>query len=67
MPLYEYFCNTCEYFFEELLKKDIPNRRCPNCGKAAHRIISKTNFKVNGYSYANGYSKGQIKTHDDKR
>ncbi len=67
MPLYEYFCDTCEQFFEELLKKDMPNRKCPVCGRVSHRIISKSNFKINGYSYSNGYSKGQTPKHDDKR
>jgi len=46
MPLYEYFCDTCEQFFEELLKKDMPNRKCPVCGRVSHRIISKSNFKI---------------------
>jgi|APIni6443716594_1056825.scaffolds.fasta_scaffold234636_3 putative FmdB family regulatory protein len=59
MPLYEYFCNRCELSFEDLLKKDAPNRKCPRCDSTAHRIISKSSFKINGYSTLNGYSKGK--------
>jgi putative FmdB family regulatory protein len=63
MPLYEYFCDVCNLSFEVLLKKDVHNRKCPRCDSTTHKIISKTNFKITGYSYANGYSKEQSPKH----
>jgi len=65
MPLYEFQCNVCGYIFEEIHNKVDPTKIssfCPRCkeenkNSIALKIISKSNFKVNGYNADNGYSK----------
>jgi len=50
MPLYEYYCSTCELKFEALANladHDKP-AECPNCNNEAHRIISATAFILKG-------------------
>lgn len=60
MPIFEFQCKKCGYIFEEVEFKDLKKiyTQCPNCKKGiAKKIISKSNFIINGYSYSNGYSK----------
>lgn len=63
MPIYEYACTSesCAHRWEDLEKMtDPPQTKCPKCGKeTAVRLMSRANGKVNGYSAANGYSKGR--------
>ena len=41
MPLYEYWCKSCEDIFEELkLLSDTGGVKCPECGKDSERIMS---------------------------
>src|SRR5437868_4277281 len=47
MPLYEYFCNTCERAFEALIPLSAskePTQACRRCGGPAHRILSAVNI-----------------------
>jgi len=56
MPLYEYYCATCVKTFESIERMGTKEVPCRKCGEQASKVISPTNFKINGYSYANGYS-----------
>ncbi len=42
MPLYEYYCMTCDFTFEELssLSESSRKKPCPECGKKAPRTVS---------------------------
>jgi putative FmdB family regulatory protein len=64
MPLYEYYCKSCKKIFEKLSKYGEDKTKCPKCEKECKKFISISNFKINGYSYANGYSKGAKTKHD---
>jgi len=51
MPLYECRCERCELTFEVLAplsSSGLRSRPCPNCGRAARRIISAVAFTVEG-------------------
>jgi putative FmdB family regulatory protein len=51
MPLYECRCEQCELTFEVLAplsSSGLKSRPCPNCGRAARRIISAVAFTVEG-------------------
>jgi putative FmdB family regulatory protein len=51
MPLYECRCGRCELTFEVLAplsSSGLKSRPCPNCGRAARRIISAVSFTVEG-------------------
>jgi putative FmdB family regulatory protein len=51
MPLYECRCERCELTFEVLAplsSSGLKSRPCPNCGRAARRIISAVSFAVEG-------------------
>lgn len=64
MPLYEYYCKTCNKMFEKLSKYGEDKSVCPKCGEKCNKFISASNFKINGYSYSNGYSKGAQSKND---
>lgn len=59
MPLYEYRCCACGHEFERIVSLCQANKIifCPQCDEKATKQISAPNFKINGYSEANGYSK----------
>jgi putative FmdB family regulatory protein len=42
MPLYEYYCMTCDFTFEELssLSESSKKKPCPDCGRRAPRTVS---------------------------
>lgn len=48
MPIYEYFCDTCDKKFEMLVMgKETP--KCPDCGKAdIRRLMSACGFISKG-------------------
>jgi hypothetical protein len=48
----------------QLLVDGEDKTKCPKCEKECKKFISISNFKINGYSYANGYSKGAKTKHD---
>jgi putative FmdB family regulatory protein len=56
MPLYECRCERCELTFEVLAplsSSGMKSRPCPNCGRAARRIISAVAFTVEGGARSN--------------
>lgn len=62
MPIYKYQCSQCGFDFETFVKmeeRDKPSATlCPKCGEyKIQRVPTVSNFKINGYSEANGYSK----------
>jgi putative FmdB family regulatory protein len=61
MPIYEYFCKSCDKTFESFQKiTDKPLANCPECGKKVKRLISSTSFALKGGGwYKDGYSKGK--------
>jgi putative FmdB family regulatory protein len=57
--MYQYLCSSCSYEFEELhtvAQRD--EASCPKCGSSetTRSVGYSGQFKVNGYSEANGYS-----------
>lgn len=52
MPIYEFKCQKCEEYFELLVMKkenEDEEMKCPKCGaQSFERIMSTTNFSVNG-------------------
>jgi putative FmdB family regulatory protein len=60
--IYTYKCHKCGHKFEQELKVDYryePTLKvCIRCGEyAVKKEVDAANFKVNGYSEKNGYSK----------
>ncbi|MFO7952098.1 MAG: zinc ribbon domain-containing protein [Bacillota bacterium] len=40
MPLYEFYCSTCQKKIEELCSSGVECISCPSCGKNAGRVMS---------------------------
>jgi putative FmdB family regulatory protein len=58
VPIFEYKCDKCGKTFE-MISMFHSLVKCPDCDNGeVKRILSPTYFKINGYSYSNGYSKG---------
>ena len=58
MPIYEYGCQQCGHYFEEMQKfSDPPVERCPECGSLeAQRKVSVSAFHLKGGGwYKDGY------------
>ena len=48
MPIYEYVCNDCNTYFEEIVLKE-EKIRCPKCnGQNTKRLLSICRTKVSG-------------------
>ncbi len=46
MPLYEYYCDTCNKTFEEVQSyEERDNVVCPDCGAGVDREVSSFNWK----------------------
>ncbi len=62
MPTYEYRCTKCGCTFEEFHNmNDTSQRKCPECGSEAERMIGTGSgiiFKGPGF-YATDYAKGK--------
>jgi len=58
MPIYEFKCKKCGKLTEQIfpITKDVNHIVC-ECGYISKKIMSISSFKINGYSYENGYSK----------
>ena len=48
MPIYDYECK-CGHEFESLESKDMPRKKCPECGKIAKRVLPKNPPQVHMY------------------
>jgi putative FmdB family regulatory protein len=60
VPFYDQKCEKCGHVFEVMRSiRDTTPVVCEKCGGPTKRLISKTSFKVNGYSAKNGYSRGK--------
>lgn len=60
MPIREFKCEKCGKIIEELfLTNENTDSIICKCGNKANKILSSGIFKINGYSYSNGYSKGE--------
>ena len=48
MPIYEFKCEKCNLKFEKIFSKisEKSTEECPECGKPAKRLISRSNFKI---------------------
>lgn len=57
MPIYEFRCEACDALFEQILPIGHRGRkRCPDCGKPARRLISRSSFQLKGSGwYATDY------------
>jgi putative FmdB family regulatory protein len=56
MPFYEFECPE-GHVVEKLERMDVEEVECPECGKKAHKIISRCSFKLKGGGwYADGYA-----------
>lgn len=40
MPLYDFKCTNCRKVTEKLVKSDVTNVECPNCGSSATRQLA---------------------------
>lgn len=40
MPIYEYYCSSCQQRFEKLSRMSDTNQPCPGCGQLAPKAIS---------------------------
>ena len=64
MPIYEYQCKNCGFYFEELQSfSDKPVRKCPDCKKnKVERLISLSAFHLQGSGwYETEYGKKKVK------
>ena len=59
MPIYEYRCLKCLNEFEAMQKfSDSPLKKCPTCGGAVKRLISRSSFQLKGSGwYVTDYAK----------
>lgn len=59
MPIYEYQCMKCRNEFEAMQKfSDSPLKKCPSCGGAVKRLISRSSFQLKGSGwYVTDYAK----------
>ena len=59
MPIYEYKCMKCRNEFEAMQKfSDTPLKKCPSCGGAVKRLISRSSFQLKGSGwYLTDYAK----------
>jgi len=54
MPIYEYECPRCYRRFERYRPSEVGSciEKCPICKEVAHKVISKTHFRLKGGGWA---------------
>jgi len=71
MAIYEYECEACKYYFEELQTfEDAPLSKCPKCGGHVHRLISPGAgliFKGTGFYITDYARKGKTNEADAEK
>ncbi|NOR27647.1 MAG: zinc ribbon domain-containing protein [Lutibacter sp.] len=55
MPIYILRCKNCEREIEELVFNKDKIFKCNNCGTVMKKVMSASNFVINGYSEKNSY------------
>lgn len=68
MPIYEYKCQKCDNYFEQIQKAtDKPLRICPNCGKKQlKKLVSSTSFQLKGTGWYVTDFKNKKETKENK-
>ena len=58
MPIFAYECARCKMRVERLYvhNESVPHVKGCSCGGLQHRVVTAANFKINGFSEANGYA-----------
>lgn len=56
MPIFQYECPSCGHTEEQLDSRPSRYHRC-NCGEYLRMLPACANFKIKGYSEANGYAR----------
>ncbi|MDH4225064.1 MAG: zinc ribbon domain-containing protein [Deltaproteobacteria bacterium] len=58
MPIYEYFCDSCNHEFELLQKiSEAGNAACPTCSGQVERKLSQASFHLKGSGwFTDGYN-----------
>lgn len=51
MPLYDFLCEECDLEVEMFKKIDEKLPNCPVCGRSMVKLISSTNFILNGKNW----------------
>lgn len=52
MPLYEYYCDSCDRSFEVTQKFDeAPLQACPECGAEVRKLMSLGGFSLKGQGW----------------
>lgn len=46
MPMYEYECDKCGEFFEDIAGADAPCPQCPKCSGETRKVISSPSIRV---------------------
>lgn len=66
MPIFEFKCDKCEEIIEMIVKSsnNLPDNLVCDCGGTLSKIPSSSGFKINGYSFSNGYDKTESINYD---
>jgi len=70
MPMYEFFCETCEQTYEELFLAptgdDDITYVCPKCGRTCSKLFSQGHFHLKGVGWSDDARKQRQRWYDDK-
>ena len=56
-PIYVYKCEKCDKEIELICKMNEKDKqKCPHCKSKLKSIVVSGGFKINGASFANGYT-----------
>ena len=69
MPVYEYYCKSCDKIFDLWMSMDDSDEQeCADCGKSMKRMIGKPIIEFKGSGWASdGYSKQKTKTNEENK
>lgn len=66
MPIYEFYCEACDEFYEEICPIRQVLYKCPNCGELLGRRISENTFHLKGIGWSDDARKQRQRWYDDK-